>query len=144
MKHQVRQTLSLQAAKANMLSTIRIPPGQLKGIKSQLPKPNYDRSALSSRQSTANKENQSMRRNQSLPSVPGNPRDPQGQGLNKMEEQKENAQSYLERYEKVERKKQNRALSRHEVNNVPAGHVRAGDQVSLSARYNRAVNQSAH
>ena len=85
-----------------------------------------------------------MRRNQSLPSVPVNPRDHQSQCMNKLEEQKENAQSYLARYERAEKKKQSRALSRHEVNNVPAGHARAGDQVSLSARYNRAVNQSAN
>lgn len=85
-----------------------------------------------------------MRRNQSLPSVPADPRERQSQCRNKMEEQKENAQSYLERYEHAERKKANRALSRHEVNNVPTGQVRSGDQVSLSARYNRGVNQSAH
>ena len=49
MKQQVRQSLQCQQAKANMLSTIRIPSGQLKGIKKQLPKPNYERGSLSSR-----------------------------------------------------------------------------------------------
>ena len=39
MKQQVRQSLQIQPNKANMLSTIRIPSGQLKAIKSQLPKP---------------------------------------------------------------------------------------------------------
>ena len=81
-----------------------------------------------------------MRRNQSLPNVPINPKDYQ---QSKREEQKENAQSYLDRYEKIEKKKHSRALSRHEVNNIPTAPVKAGDQVSLSARYNRAaVNQS--
>lgn len=49
MKQQVRQSLNLQKNKANMLETIRIPSGQLKAIKDQLPKPNYDRGATSSR-----------------------------------------------------------------------------------------------
>ena len=84
-----------------------------------------------------------MRRNQSLPAVPPNPRDHQSQ-LNKMEERKEDALSYLQEYEKGERRKHNRALSRHEVNNVPTGQVKSGDQVSLSARYNRGVNQSTN
>lgn len=82
-----------------------------------------------------------MRRNQSLPAVPPNPRDHQSQCLNKMEERKEDALSYVQSHERGERRKHQRALSRHEVNNVPtSGPVKSGDQVSLSARYNRGVN----
>lgn len=62
-----------------------------------------------------------MRRNQSLPNVPGSTTsaDRRSECVNKFEEKKENAKSYLEQYERVDKKKGNRALSRHEVNNVP-------------------------
>lgn len=49
MKQQVQHSLAQETAKANMLRTIRLQPGQLQSIKNKLPKPNYDRTAMSSR-----------------------------------------------------------------------------------------------
>lgn len=149
MKQQVQHSLTQQTTKANMLRTIRIQPGQLQSIKSKLPKPNYDRTAMSSRQSQSTTgETRMIQRNQSLPAVPFNQRDAApNHYLNKLEEQKEDARSYLERYGHSESKKHNRALSRHDIGQIPTQQVKAGDQVSqvaLSARYKRGVNQSAN
>lgn len=135
-----------------MLGTIRIQPGQLQSIKNKLPKPNYDRSGMSSRQSqstTGSGSKRMIQRNQSLPAVPINKQEAAAPGLylNKLEAQKEETRSYLQRQVNSDSKKHNRVLSRNQISQLPTHLVRSGDQVSqaiLSTRHRRDINQSAN